>query len=201
MIHIQSTVTGQVREVLVRRGQEVAPGDAAFVVVDGAGREHTIELAFGGRVDTIETHRGHVVTPGTDLVTVEPSGPDGTLVGFAFVPQDQVGNVAEGQPTDILPGIAQSYGAFKGRVAEIDPVPVAREELEALLSDDDAVDAVLANGRPVLVRIELERAQTPSGLAWHTGEGPPFRLQAGTPVSIEISQGDERPIDTLFGSG
>jgi hypothetical protein len=40
---------------------------------------------------------------------------------------------------------------------------------------------------------------TASGFEWSTADGPPFPLGSGVEVSALITQGEQRPVDLVFG--
>jgi hypothetical protein len=40
--------------------------------------------------------------------------------------------------------------------------------------------------------------ETPNGIAWNRGTGPPTKLPTGVPVSVEFEVGSSRPIDKVL---
>ena len=77
---------------------------------------------------------------------------------------------------------ATKYGLLRGQVQSLAPFPM---------------NADGAQVGPTLVVISLERADTVTGYAWTSLEGPDRQIESQTPVVAEIDTDDISPVSLL----
>ena len=93
-----------------------------------------------------------------------------------------------------------TYGALEGTVSRIEPYPTTREQMQAVLADDQLVDFFLGGGTfeeaPLAVTIRLKRdLSDPSSYRWTSGHGPDRPLRQGTYCRIEAVSEYVRPAE------
>lgn len=207
VVEVQSNVAGEVDDVPVDIGRTVRRGQTvAILTVDpdehaGEPHQHEVESPFAGRVLEIRTARGRVLEPGTEIVTLAPTGSGRPDEVFLFLAQDEGAGVAPGMEVSVNVATAPSarYGVVTGRIEQVSGAPVSAEEMDVLLANDELVAQFSKDGPPLLATVRLETAQTPSGLKWSQGDGPEFPLQPGTLVSGEVIQQKQSVLDVILG--
>ena len=71
----------------------------------------------------------------------------------------------------------------------------------ALVGNPDLAQVLTKNGPPLLAQVALTpNSKTRSGFNWSTPKGPPFPLEAGTPVTAKVVEQEQKPIDVVFGT-
>lgn len=169
---------GAVTEVTVRQGDHVAAGQRLAAVQSGQGVVD-VTSPVAGTVVGIDVRAGELHAAGEPLAVVAPDG--ARPAAIALLPPGGLGRVAVGQAVAVaVNGVAADrYGRIRGRVASIGPVPVSRARLRQLTGDAALAAAVSQQGPVYEVVVELERADTPSGLRWTQGRGPASPIPAG----------------------
>lgn len=111
------------------------------------------------------------------------------------------------QTRDRYGGTAERYGSLEGRIVAISPAPADLAEVSRVVGDPELAQSLMTRSRqaafgeggdpleiagdkftaPVqLVTVELEAADTPSGLRWSSGRGPDLPLENGTPAKAKV---------------
>ncbi|WP_336209455.1 HlyD family efflux transporter periplasmic adaptor subunit [Nonomuraea sp. LPB2021202275-12-8] len=200
---LESTHTGQVRNVHVRPGDEVAEGQAVADVVTPGGRVERLRSPFPGMVVDVTTGQGQALTPGETVATIERSdAPDDRLVAMLFVPDSQAASIVTGHDVDLDVSTAPAvlHGLLAGRVTSVSPYPLSASAIAGLLGDAEAAKSYVAGGPVRLVLVDLtQRDGTPTGYAWSSREGPPGVLRTQIQVSATVRLGGKSPISFVLG--
>lgn len=189
---------GIIAAVLVSPGDEISEGEPVAVVKTSSG-DVTIPASASGQVVEVLAYPTDAVPAGGTVVSIQP---DDELRSFVFIP------VASSQP--VKPGMTvqiavttvapEEYGLLLGTVTRVGTHPATRAGVGALLNNDDITNIVVG-GVPVFqVEIALTPADTPSGYAWTSGQGPAEPLSAGTLVNSTVLVSSQTPITLLFPS-
>lgn len=198
---LQSPFAGQVTEVLAEEG-EMVRADQPLVQVSTDSGPRAIRTVAAGRVTSIATSIGSVVTTGADVATVERvQGPDDPLVATLYIPGGEMAGVSAGDPVDLtVPSVpTQQYGVLRGEVKAVGRAPRTREQITAFLGDRRLAEQFTAQGTPVAVVVELERsAGSESGYRWSKDGGPPYPLQSMTVVSGAVHLDTQHPAEWLL---
>lgn len=152
----QLELAGKTLEVLQgQRSLRQADVEAAQAALELAQREleHTRLVApFDGVLGRRHVQLGGLVSPGTQVVSIVPSGQAYVMANYK---ETQLAHVRRGQPVEIavdaLPG-----RRFRGRVGELAPMSGAKS---ALLPADNASGNFTKVVQRIPVRIELEPGQ------------------------------------------
>lgn len=105
-----------------------------------------------------------------------------------------------GMAAQIAPrGVARAaFGAIRGDVQNVSFLPVTREHVTEHLNADLA-DVFFEAGPPIEARFRLQDdPASPSGLAWSSGPGPPFRIKPGTLAEVTITISEQAPITLVL---
>jgi hypothetical protein len=111
-------------------------------------------------------------------------------------------------------GSNQRYGSVAGRILSLSPTALDLAAITAVVGDADLATSLMARTREeafgaggdpleklgnqstaplVLVGVAVERAPTASGMRWSQGQGPPYRLDNGTPAAAKVTV-ERRPL-------
>jgi multidrug efflux pump subunit AcrA (membrane-fusion protein) len=201
IIEVQSRAAGEVQEMLVEIGDEVAPDTPIARVENAAGEEEEVLAGSHGKVLELRTATGRVLEPGSEVITIAGEPGEKPTGAYLFVDQDDAAEVAPGMQVDVDVSTApsQDYGVVRGEIESVSGTPISPQEMDVLLSNDGLVKQFSESGPPILATVALHRADTPSGLAWSTGDGPESALVPGTIVAADVQQGEQPVLDVIFG--
>src|SRR5680860_25334 len=177
LIRLDAPVAGTVSEVHIGVGETVTQGASVVTISTPDGDDVAVESAATGHVTEIVIDRGNVVTPGTELAVVEPA--DSMVTAIVYVPAGQGKAIEPGMSVRLSPSTAPSeeYGQALATVAAVSEFPVSSRRLEFVLRNDVLAEQISALGSVLEVTMEVTvDPRTPSGLAWTSGQGPPFEV-------------------------
>jgi hypothetical protein len=181
-----------------------------------------VDLAADQPLVTITTATGAstvVSTPVAGTLVARAPFAVGTTIPAGFVvaqlvpastQKSAVIFVDGGASPSIVPGMAvrmsvstvssAAYGDLLGTVSSVDALPYDAAELLQLAGGNADLARAMGAAGNIRVVVDLESADTPSGLAWSTASGPPHTLPAASLVTASIVLGDQQPMDHLLGS-
>lgn len=198
---LQSPVAGQVTQVLAEEGQLLRAGDPLLRIRTDRG-DRAVRAVASGRVTTLVSKIGSVVTTGTDVATVERVQRSGEpLIAMVYVPGSEASTVPVGSKVDLtLQSVpSQQFGVLRGKVQAIGQAPQTKEQITSFLGDRQLGEQFSEDGKPVAVLVRLQRsADTKSGYTWSSKEGPPYRIGSMTQAEGAIHLEAQRPIDWLL---
>jgi multidrug resistance efflux pump len=200
---VGSTVSGPINQILVSPNSVVHAGQEVAVVGSGA-KQTKVTAPFSGQIVGLNVITGQVVQYGQPLYTIQRAfaQPSNTSV-YLFVPSTNGSGLAPGMTANINVSAAPSgaYGVLHGKISRVSEAPLSTAAVTALVGNPDLAQALTKKGPPLLAEVTLTRDNnTRSGFAWSTPKGPPFPLQAGTPVTAKVIQQQQKPIDVIFGT-
>jgi multidrug resistance efflux pump len=200
-IHTAAAPTaGVVVDVLHQVGDEVVPGELLGHLRAADGRLVAIRSPSSGKLVEVSVGVGDYLDAGRPLALVDPvAQPE---VVYAFLPQNDAKEAHVGDRVQISTPVAPSsqYGFLLGHVTQIAQIPTTQERLTSIVRLKTILARINRLGPVFEILVTLERdPQTPSKLAWSIGQGPPYTLSIGTPVSISVVTGDRAPINYVTG--
>lgn len=159
----------------------------------------TVLSPYSGVVSSLEAHQGQYVTPGTPLMTVEPT--DVPLRATLYLPDKDGKKVQLGQPVQIMPTSVstEEYGYLLGEVTFVDDLPATPESMQAVLQNEFLVQQLAGGGTVLRIEAKLTPAPgNPSGYAWSSSGGPDMRISSGTTVAARVVLSRDPPITYAF---
>ena len=204
---IDATAAGTVANVAALRvGASVEAGEVIGTISDpaavgtGPGTNSVNVLSpVTGTVVEVNDISGTFVAAGQGIAIVEPAGQP--LVIYAYVPTEVASGLPPGVPVQVTfgAGIGATFGYVKGVVASVGRYPVSVEHVSSVLGGPLLANQVakLGPANEVVIAL-LPSRQTPSGLIWASGQGPPGKLPAGLPSSVKFILGSHHPISDVL---
>lgn len=196
---VQAAATGTVTSLEVSVGSHVIAEQVLGTTTDESGATRPFLAPETGEITEVSTVLDAHVDAGDRLALVRPVG--WPLVVYGYVPVRDAGALRVGAQVQVQfgAGIAESYGFATGSVLSVSSFPATAERLEFILQDAALVDQVRDLGPANEVVVALaQSAETPSGLVWGTGDGPPTELPAGLPASLTFVTGVRHPIEDVL---
>jgi multidrug resistance efflux pump len=188
---------GLVADVDVDEGEDVQRGQVLATVQVPEGTTVTVTSPVAGRLLAVEVRPGDISAPGEPMFRIAPPG---ETLAIAFYPGADVSRLEVGQSVAVtVNGVAPDrFGRAIGRVDYIGPTPVSDQRLRQITGDSSLLGLVQQLGPLREVRIKLERADTPSGIAWTGGDGPTGPVAIGTLAVAEITVGRQTLLGRAF---
>lgn len=199
---LQSPVSGQVTEVVARTGQQLPADSPVLKVRTSEGEDAVVRTVAAGRVTALAATVGAVLQTGTTVAAVEKVAHAGDpLYATVYVPAQNAASIPDHAVVDLTVSSAPSeqYGVLRGHVTKVDRQAQSVQSIAAFLGDQQLGEQFTKDGRPIAVTVRLDRSRyTPSGYAWSSEQGPPFRLESMTLADATVRLADERPVDWLL---
>ncbi len=152
-----------------------------------------------GRVVEIKKRVGDRVSNGEVVATIEP--PSATLEPVVYINSATGKRIHPHMETQISPSTVrrEEYGFMKGEIVSVGEYPVTPEAVQATVANQALAQELIAGGSKIEVRVALKPdPSTPSGYAWSSSSGPPFRIEGGTRVVVSVVVERKRPISYVL---
>ncbi len=201
LYEIAAPIDGTITSISVAVGDHVADHTPLVKLTEARGETGDVGSFVSGKVVALFVRVGTFVKAGTPIATIEPDGSD--LQGILYVPVSAGKRIKSGMPVYLSPSTASAsaYGSMVGAVSSISSLAVTHDRLDLTLGKNAPLADVLRSGGPVLeVVVKLDRANTPSGFRWSTGNGPDFLITSGTSLEGTVVIGEASPTKVLLGS-
>ncbi len=200
ILQVQSTISGQVDDIMVKPGDQITEGQPLITIhpLADAASPVIIQASSSGTIRNIFVLEGEVVEPGTPTVSIVQTGT--TPVAELAVPIEAAVAIEPGQPALVTPlGVASgSYGMLKGTVRSRSDLPMSQAAINSVLGSID--EDPPGTGPWVLVVVDLERDPgTASGLAWTTPAGDSLAVTPGQSVTAQVVVDDSSLFQRLIG--
>jgi multidrug efflux pump subunit AcrA (membrane-fusion protein) len=188
---------GLVTSVTVDEGEEVEQGQVLAKVQVAEGSIVNVMSPVAGRLLTVEVRPGDVAGGGSPMFRIAPPG---ELMAIAFYPAADVSRLEVGQRVDVaVNGVAPDrFGRAVGRVDFIGPTPISESRLRQITGDSSLLALGQRLGPLREVRITLQKADTPSGVAWDGSDGPTSAIPTGVLAVAEITVGEQTLLERAF---
>ena len=186
-------IIGQIKLEAVR-----APDSRLPEMTSGA-EQAPVSSRVAGRVIEIRKGVGDSLQAGDAIAAIEPVGTEIQVV--AFVSADVAKRISPPMPAEISPTNVkrEEYGFMLGQVRIVGDFAASPQYVQNTLRNDAVVKQMLGSGPVTEVRATLrDRAETPSGFAWSTSAGPPFKIESGTLVKVAIIVDRKQPITLVM---
>jgi hypothetical protein len=185
-----------VDRVLVTLGQQVTKGQQVVSLVGGG----VMVSPQDGSITAILVSDGSLMAPGKAAVRVTDLTVADDVV--TIVPASMTGTVVVGLPVrmEVSSAPSSKYGYLLGTIDAISSGPYTVEQIADRLGLEEQVVAAQLGTEPgLLATIRLDDdPSTASEYRWSVGDGPPFLITQGVPVTAQIILSEQHPIDVVF---
>jgi HlyD family secretion protein len=163
----------------LRRQWELARGQIAS--------DAELRSTVDGRVVELKKAAGDTVRANEVVAVVEQSSTVFTPVVYV---ESSIGKkIQKGMEAQISPSTVkrEEFGFLRAVVTDVGDYPVTPEKVVQVVGNSDLARELLGKSSKIEVRFELiaDKA-TPSGYAWSSSAGPPFRIDSGTKLNAAV---------------
>ena len=162
-----------------------------------------VKAPISGVVQEVRVGRGDVTTSGQVIATIGPTLSENAEANEMMVvltgPRRK--RVAVGMEARVVPDGTkrEEYGSMRGRVTYVSGSEVSNDHVEQILHNAQLTKRLIGDGSALIARVELVPSKTnPSGFAWWSGSGPPYRVTPGSVASLDIIINQVRPISLVL---
>lgn len=196
---IKTSAAGQVLELNIKAGDTIKEAQVIGKFKNEAGTSGEIRSPYSGTVLEVLAEKGSNLKAETTLATLERT--DQPLEAVIFVPLAEGKNLHPGIKAQLSPSTVRTEeaGYLLGTVKSVSPFPVSSESLLRTLKNEDLAKSLAQSGPVVRVEISLETDQgNPSGFKWSSSGGTRTLLTGGTPCTVNLILGEQRPISLVL---
>jgi HlyD family secretion protein len=169
-------------------------------MMKGVKEQTAVSSQVAGRVIEVRKGIGDRVEAGETIAAVEPVASEIQVI--AFVAADVAKRIKSPMPTEISPTNVkrEEYGFMLGNVRVVGELAASPQYVQNTLRNEAMVKEMTGAGGSVTeVRAVLREAKdTPSGYEWSTSTGPPFKIDSGTIVNVNVIVDRKRPITLVM---
>ncbi len=198
---VESPVSGRIRDIQVKAGDQITDGQVvAGVEQDSEGTNVTknVTSLVPGRVLTVMAAKGGVVSPGVPLLLVEPTNKK--LEFVTYLPLGKASDIRPGMKARIAfsTGEKEEGNTIPGVVRSVASYPATHEEMKRMLGTDDLVKVFPTSGS--LIEIVVEPIPGSTMVNGHKPDftNPLVDLAAGAHGSVTIILSEQSPISQMF---
>ena len=158
-----------------------------------------VRSPISGLVREIRLGRGDVAAAGSVVATVGPDQQSYFQV-LTLLRGKTRKRAAPGMEAHIVPDIIkkEEYGSMRGRVTMVSDEDISVQHVEQIVHNDQLTKSLFGGEPALLAYVELVPTKdNPSGFEWWSGQGPPYKITAGSVATVDIIVERVRPI-TLF---
>jgi HlyD family secretion protein len=209
---VQSQITGLQGQIAAEetriRGARSSPGglDGQIAVaraeldrlIKRLGAQESIKSEMSGRVIDIRKSRGDTVQQGDVVAVLEDT--TATVQVVAFVAADVGKRLRKGMETEVSPSQVkrEEFGFMLAKVDELGEFLASKEAVMNRMRSAEITDKLMGRNGVIEVKAALIPAQTKSGFRWSTSDGPGFKIDGGSLVSIDIVVERKAPITMVM---
>ena len=160
----------------------------------------SVRAPISGIIREIRLGQGDVAAAGSVVATMGPER-DTFFQVVTLLEGNARKRAAAGMEAQIVPVSVEKaeFGSMKGRVISVSPQDVSEEDVDEILHHRQLTKNLLAGHQALLAYIALVPTKdNPSGFAWWSGKGPPYKITAGTVADVDIIVERERPITLVI---
>ena len=92
----------------------------------------------------------------------------------------------------------EEYGFMLAEVSDLGEFISSREAVMSRMRNQEITDKLMGRSGVIEVKATLKPAETKSGFAWSTSGGPPFKIDGGSLVAINIVVERKAPITMVM---
>lgn len=191
--------TGQVEDLHIGAGATVRGGQTLAVVhPPGGAAPISIPSPIDATVVSENVRDREVVAAGTTLFVLVPAHE--SVMAIGLFPAASVSALKPGQSATVaINGLpSDSYGQVRATLRSVGDVPLTSTRLAQLTGDPAVAGALARQGALYEAEFTLRRADTPSGLSWTQGDGPPDKIPVDALASVSVVVDRRALISNVF---
>jgi len=152
---------------------------------------------YAGRVLSISTNVGKLVTVGETLGTIQRLDQGGKMVVLGYFIGGDGKRIKTKMKAQVSPDTTeqQRYGSILATINKTGEFPVTVNEVIAVVGKQELAQALIDQGRNIQIQALLTPSKdTISGYRWTTSEGPPLTISNGTTCKLLVTVEERAPI-------
>jgi HlyD family secretion protein len=160
-----------------------------------------VKSPIDGVVQEVRVGRGDVANAGDVLATIGPEGRGTATEMVVLLSGERRKRVMVGMDARIVPDGTkkEEYGSMRGKVVSVSETEVSYDHVEQIMQNAQLTKRLIGDNSALLARIDLVASnKTPSGFAWWSGTGPPYKITPGTVANVDIIIEEVRPISLVL---
>jgi len=149
-----------------------------------------------GHVIELRRRVGDFVRNGEVVAIIEP--PASTIDPVVYINSANGKRVKQGMEVQVSPSTVrrEEYGFMRGEIQVVGEYPVTEEAVKSVTANDQLAKELLQSGTKIEVHVGLiQNSSTASGYAWSSSDGPPFKIEGGTKVSVSVVAAKTSPFN------
>ena len=149
-----------------------------------------------GKVIELRKRVGDFVRTGEVVAVIEP--PSSAIEPVVYIDSANGKRVKSGMEVQVSPSTVrrEEYGFMRGEIQVVGDYAVTRDAVKSVTANDQLAEELLKSGTKVEVHVGLiANRETPSGYAWSSSDGPPFKIEGGTKVSVSVVTAKTSPFN------
>lgn len=162
------------------------------------GSQESLTSTVGGRIIEVRKTVGDTVAQNDVVAVLEDVTANVQVV--AFVAADVGKRIKAGMNTEVSPSQVkrEEYGFMLAEVSDLGEFISSREAVMSRMRNQEITDKLMGRSGVIEVKATLKPAETKSGFAWSTSGGPPFKIDGGSLVGINIVVERKAPITMVM---
>ena len=162
------------------------------------GSQESLTSTVGGRIIEVRKTVGDTVAQNDVVAVLEDVTANVQVV--AFVAADVGKRIKAGMNTEVSPSQVkrEEYGFMLAEVSDLGEFISSREAVMSRMRNQEITDKLMGRSGVIEVKATLKPAETKSGFAWSTSGGPPFKIDGGSLVGINIVVARKAPITMVM---
>ncbi|NTW83137.1 MAG: NHLP bacteriocin system secretion protein [Chlorobiaceae bacterium] len=163
----------------------------------------TVISPVTGMVTEIKVTNGQPVSPGIELLQVEPfiNNKSGDIKLDLYIASGNAKKIRKGMEAYIAPSIVkpEEYGYIVGKVLYISEYPVSVQSIAAEIRNEELARKFVLSSPPYKVTVKLLRDRSnSSGFRWTSGRDPRTTISSGILCSGKIVVEEQSPIELII---
>ena len=149
-----------------------------------------------GHVIELRRRVGDFVRNGEVIAIIEP--PSSAIEPVVYINSASGKRIKQGMEVQVSPSTVrrEEYGFMRGQIQVVGEYPVTEDAVKSVTANDQLAKELLASGTKIEVLVGLiPNGDTASGYAWSSSEGPPFKIEGGTRVTVSVVAAKSSPFN------
>jgi HlyD family secretion protein len=160
----------------------------------------SITAPVAGVIRELRVGVGDVAAAGSVVATIGQDA-DGHFQVVTLLRGDARKRVSAGMEAQVVPDSVKraEYGSMKGSVIRVSSQDVSDEDVDRILHNRQLTKSLFDGQEALLAHVELMPTKdNTSGFEWWSGDGPPYKITAGTVAKVDIIVERVRPITLVI---